>query len=157
VQRVAVIGPVAAGKTTLGRALAEHLDVPWIDLDHVYFGGPSIPSDEAWVEQHRALAAGDRWVISGDYRAVARDRFARTDVVVWLDPPRWWCAARAIRRHRRGAGAPLRDALGWIRRYARHGRLETERTLASFPDVRVHRFREPRNVTVDEVTAARST
>jgi adenylate kinase family enzyme len=153
-ERVAVIGPVAAGKTTLSRGLSAALGLPWVDLDDVYFGDRSSPpppwSDAAWAAHHLALVARPRWLISGDYRAVADDRFRRVDAVVWLDPPRWWCARRALRR---GGAAPRRDVLRWIRRYRRHGRVETERTLAAHPTLPVLRYRAARNVTVDEVVA----
>lgn len=146
-----MIGPVAAGKTTLGRALARELDLPFVDLDAEYVPDP--PSDADWVVQHDALVARDRWLIAGDYRAVAPARFARAELVVWLDPPRWWCATRAIRRHRRG-GAPLLVLLRWIRRYRSHGRLETERNLAAVPLVPVLRYRAARNVSAPDIVAA---
>jgi len=149
VERVAVIGPVAAGKTTLGRALAAVLDLPWIDLDDVYYADGATWTDETWAAHHRELVARDRWLVSGDYRAVAADRFARADLVVWLDPPTWWCAVRAVRRSRRGR----LDCLRWLRRYPRHGRLETERALAVWPDLDVRRFTAARNVTVADVVS----
>jgi hypothetical protein len=150
--RVAVIGPVAAGKTTLSRGLSTALGLPWIDLDDEYFGDRATPppSDAAWAANHRSLVERSRWLISGDYRAVAADRFARADAVVWLDPPRWWCARRAW--HRRGP-APILPVLRWIHRYRRHGRVETERNLAAHPDLPVLRYRAARNVSVDEVVA----
>jgi shikimate kinase len=35
VLRVVIIGPVAVGKSTVGAALAAHLEVPFVDLDEV--------------------------------------------------------------------------------------------------------------------------
>jgi len=45
------------------------------------------------ADVHRRLLEPERWIIAGDYWAVAGERFTDTDTVVWLDLPRrlcWW-------------------------------------------------------------------
>ena len=141
VKRVAVIGPVGAGKTTVGRSLSDRLGLPFVDLDDLYWRRDPVPTDAEWIEIHDAAVRQEAWVIAGDYRAVARARFAMADAVVWLDLPRRVCIAQATRRHLRGYPSGLRDCLRWIWHYRGHGRLETERTLAEFSDLPVHRIR----------------
>lgn len=140
-KRVAVIGPVGAGKTTFGRSLSKQLGVPFVDLDDLYWRRDPIPTDAEWIEIHDAAVVEDAWVIAGDYRAVARTRFAMADAVVWLDYPRRTCIVQATRRHLRGYPSRLRDCLRWIWAYPGHGRRETERTLAEFTELPVHRLR----------------
>jgi adenylate kinase family enzyme len=141
VRRVAVIGPVAAGKTTFARRLGAGLGLPVIDLDDVYWREPHQPSPEAWAAEHARLLAGPAWVIAGDYRATAPERLAAADTVVWLDLPVTTCVVRALRRHRRGYPAPLLASVRWILRYSRHGRRETEHNLAGIEGSGMHRVR----------------
>jgi adenylate kinase family enzyme len=44
------------------------------------------------------VAAGDAWVIDGNYRAVQDLVLARADTVVWMDLPRPLVMSRIIRR-----------------------------------------------------------
>jgi adenylate kinase family enzyme len=79
--------------------LAAHLDAPWIELDSIYHqpGWNPLPAPDfrARVE---ALAAGDAWVIDGNYTAVRDLVWARADTVVWIDLPRPLVMRRIIGR-----------------------------------------------------------
>ncbi len=97
---------------------------------------------------HSELISGDRWIVSGDYRAVAEARFQAADAVVWLDLPRSTCLARATVRKVKGNPAPLLESWRWIRRYASHGRRDTATALASSRlTCSVYRLRSPYDVT----------
>jgi adenylate kinase family enzyme len=104
VQRVSVVGNSGSGKSTLAAALAEHLPAPWIELDSIFHqpGWAELPGAEfrARVE---ALAAGDAWVIDGNYSAVRDLVWARADTVVWIDLPRPLVMYRIISRTLRRA------------------------------------------------------
>ena len=75
--RIHLVGGSGAGKTTLGRRLAERLQLPFIDLDELYW-------EPGWREVgHAELArrlaphlAGPGWVVAGNY-------FATTEALVW--------------------------------------------------------------------------
>jgi hypothetical protein len=129
VTRLAIIGPVASGKTTLARRLGQLLDLPVHDLDDYYWHREVRPTEAEWAATHRELLAGDRWIIAGDYRAVAPERFGAADIVIWLDLPRRTCLVRATRRKLRGNPTPLLDSWRWIWRYPTHGRRETAAVL----------------------------
>jgi adenylate kinase family enzyme len=131
VNRIAIVGPVASGKTTLAARLGSSLDLPVFDLDDYYWRHVPPPTDEEWVATHRELVGGERWIISGDYRAVAEPRFRAADAVVWLDLPRSTCLIRATFRKLKGNPTPLVDSWRWIWRYATRGRRDTATTLSS--------------------------
>jgi adenylate kinase family enzyme len=125
-ERIAVIGPVASGKSTLARYLGSRLGLPVVELDDIYWGEDRAFSDDEWPTVHRRLLEPERWIIAGDYRAVAGERFAAADMVVWLDLPRpvcWWRAC--LRRNSVSKIACIR----WIWRYPAHGRRQTIASL----------------------------
>ncbi len=89
-RRVFVTGTSGNGKTTLARALAERLGVPYTELDALHHG----PNwTEATAEELRgrvevAMAASDGWVLDGSYETKLGDVvWERSDTVVWLDLP----------------------------------------------------------------------
>jgi adenylate kinase family enzyme len=91
VRRVSVIGVSGAGKTTVGRAIADALDLPFLELDGVYHqpGWTELPPDR-FRASVALFVAGDGWVVDGNYTASgALDLvWENADTVVWLDLPR---------------------------------------------------------------------
>ena len=145
--RVAIVGPVASGKTTLAARLGSILGLPVIDLDDYYWCQSPLPTNEQWAARHSALISGDRWIISGDYRAVANARFDAADTVIWLDLPRSKCIFRVTARKLKGHPTPLIDSWRWIWRYPTHGRPDTKAALAnSCLTCTIHRLRSPSDV-----------
>jgi adenylate kinase family enzyme len=141
------VGPVASGKTTLAARLGSILGLPVIDLDDYYWRQTPLPTDEQWAARHAELIKGDRWIISGDYRAVAPVRFHAADAVVWLDLPRAICICRATARKLKGNPTPLVNSWRWIWRYANHGRPDTATALASSDlTCTIHRLRSSSDV-----------
>ena len=100
-RRVVVLASASGnGKTTFGRALAEKLDVPFVELDALVHGPGWVetPDDElrALVEP---IVAGEGWVVDGAYQRKLGDLVLRsTDTVVWLDLPMRVWLPRLVRR-----------------------------------------------------------
>lgn len=99
-QRIQIIGPSCAGKTTLGRELGARLGLPVTDLDDLWWSPGWVECGHpAMRERLVPLAASPAWVVSGNY-------FASTEPVLWprvqwliaLDFPLGLVTARAIRR-----------------------------------------------------------
>jgi adenylate kinase family enzyme len=96
---VSVVGSPGSGKTTVGRALAGALDVPFIELDSIFHQPGWVELDrEVFRSRVREAADADSWVIDGNYSAVRGLVWARADTVVFLDVPRRKAMASVIRR-----------------------------------------------------------
>lgn len=104
VQRVSVVGNSGSGKSTLAAALAARIDAPWIELDSIHHqpGWTPLPRNE-FRSCVATLAAGERWVIDGNYTAVRDLVWARADTVVWIDLPRLLVMRRVTGRTLRRA------------------------------------------------------
>lgn len=161
-RRVSVIGTTGSGKTTFGRALAARLGVPFVELDALFWEANWTPAaDEVFRRRVAEAAAGERWVIDGNYSRIARDLvWARADTVVWLDLPLrvtlWRILLRTLRRVRSGeelwsgSRESVRNAflsrdsllLFALRTHrGRRGRVTRRLALPEHAHLRVHRFR----------------
>ena len=151
-QRILVIGSPGAGKSTLASRIAGRLDLPLIHLDREYFGpGWTTPTKPEWRERVAALAARPSWVMDGNYASTFDIRVPRATAIVWLDLPRWRCAAGVLWRVAENYGR-VRPDLGpdcverfdwsfmrWIWAYPRRMRPKTARLLERLrPDQRVY-------------------
>jgi adenylate kinase family enzyme len=100
-RRVAVIASASGnGKTTLGRALAARLGVPFVELDSLVHGPDwaETPDEElrAIVEP---IVHSDGWVVDGTYRTkIGNLVLDAADTIVWLDLPVHVWAPRLLRR-----------------------------------------------------------
>jgi adenylate kinase family enzyme len=86
---VSVVGNSGSGKSRLARELAAILEVPHLELDGLNHqpGWEPLPKDE-FQRIVAAKAAGDGWVIDGNYSSVQPLVWARADTVAWLDLPK---------------------------------------------------------------------
>lgn len=104
--RILVVGSTGAGKSTLGRALAAKLSIPHVELDALHWEPEWVPAPrEVFRARTAAAAAGEEWVVDGNYKSGVRDiLWPRANVLVWIDLPlhvhlrrllkrtlrRWW-------------------------------------------------------------------
>ncbi|HEY6957223.1 MAG TPA: adenylate kinase [Candidatus Limnocylindria bacterium] len=88
-RRVSVIGNTGSGKSTVARALAERLRVPYVELDALHWGpGWTEATGEQLVARVAPIVAQDAWVIDGMYyRKLGGLVPRRADTIVWIDPP----------------------------------------------------------------------
>src|SRR6202051_2059687 len=119
-KRVVVVGPGAAGKTTLAARLAEITRLPLIELDQLFLRPrlAATPPGE-WAAIQRKLAARESWIMDGDLGPydVVDVRLQAADTIVFLDFSPARCAWRAIRRSRERA-----DFWWWLLTYRRRSR-----------------------------------
>lgn len=95
-QRILVTGNAGAGKTTLARALAAHLGLPYAGLDRIVWrpGWQPTPTPERRAME-ASLASGERWVVDGVSDLILH----AADTVVFLDYSRRQCFWRVLRRN----------------------------------------------------------
>jgi adenylate kinase family enzyme len=96
-RRVLVAGGSGSGKSTLARRLARQLDLPYTEIDSLYHG-PDWTPRETFLQDVRAVAAGERWASEWQYDAARPVLLARCDLMVWLDLPRALTTWRVVRR-----------------------------------------------------------
>lgn len=81
-----MIGTSGSGKTTFGRRLSEVLDLPFLEMDALFWGpGWSFPDDPEMFSRLEAALEGEDWVLDGNYTRTREIKWARVQVVVWLD------------------------------------------------------------------------
>lgn len=159
-QRILLLGPGGAGKSTLARRLGDRLGLPVVHLDREHWQPGWVEPDPAWWASRLAeLAAAERWVMDGNYGRHLASRLARADTVLLLLPPTTTCLRRVVGRwlaHRGGTrpdmapGCPEQvtfEFLHWIATFRFHSLPRLERQLAALPPtVAVHVLRSTRDV-----------
>jgi adenylate kinase family enzyme len=97
--RINVIGTSGSGKTTFGRELASVLQIPFIELDAIFWGPDwSEPDDSELFPKLSAALSGDNWVLDGNYSRTLDIKWERVDSVIWLDFSFPRTVAQAIKR-----------------------------------------------------------
>lgn len=98
-QRIAVVGPCGAGKSTLARRLGARTGLPVTHLDALFWlPGWKESRPEEFDAKLTVVAAGERWIIEGNYARTLPIRLARADAVIIVDAPRVTCVWRAFTR-----------------------------------------------------------
>jgi adenylate kinase family enzyme len=100
IERVVIVGTGGAGKTTLARALADHIGGEVVALDTIAWKQRRrVPDDVAAAELCQRLEELDRWVVDGTLPdLLSRTAVPLADQVIWLDTPRGIAARRVLRR-----------------------------------------------------------
>ena len=98
-QRVLVIGPCGAGKSTLASALNGRLGFPLFHMDQLNWKPGWVESSKDEIRRKlEAITAADRWIIDGTYGGTLGQRLARADQVIYLDYPISLCVRRLLTR-----------------------------------------------------------
>ena len=100
--KIQIIGYSGSGKSTLARELGEIANIPVLHLDNTHFYGDW---QERTVEEQSEIvrsfiSENNSWVIDGNYTSVATERFAMTDLTIFMDFGRLHCFFAAYRRSR---------------------------------------------------------
>ena len=84
--RINVIGTSGSGKTTFGRQLAHALDLPFIEMDAIYWGPDWVrPPDEVFYKKLSAVLEAESWVLDGNYTRTISFKWDRVQAVIWLN------------------------------------------------------------------------
>lgn len=166
--RVVIVGSSCAGKTTFAQALAQARSCICVDLDDLFWGPDWTPQPQAeFLHSVAQAAAGDTWVVAGNY-GMARDiLWSRATTVVWLNfslPLVLWRGVRRTvkrvvsrqelfqgnRESFRRAFLSRESILWWIVSTHRRRRQEFERLRESghFPQIEWMEARNPTEAAV---------
>ena len=98
-ERILVLGPCGAGKSTLAVKLGDKLGLPVIHLDKEFWRAGWVEPDPAeWAAEVEKLIARPRWVMDGNYGGTLARRLERAELVVNLDYPQRVFFPRMVRR-----------------------------------------------------------
>lgn len=116
--KILVTGFSGSGKSYLAKKLADHFDLPLLYLDNVQFYGDW---QERTLEEKNQivrdfLAKNDSWVIDGNYSNVAPERFALSDITIYLKYNRVFCYSSCLKRYFKHIGKK-RESLGCIEKF----------------------------------------
>lgn len=98
-ERISVVGPTCAGKTTLGKEISRSRNVPFYDLDEINYGPLwTKKAPDEFRKRTAEAASGPLWVISGKYSVVQDLIWNRASGVVWINLGFWTTFFRLLRR-----------------------------------------------------------
>jgi energy-coupling factor transporter ATP-binding protein EcfA2 len=91
--RIVVVGTSGSGKSTMAKALANALGVPHVEMDAINWQAGwrdlAVHEPEEFFRRVADAAAGEAWVIDGNYTKVRAALWPRATAFVWMDPERW--------------------------------------------------------------------
>jgi adenylate kinase family enzyme len=102
-RRINVIGTSGSGKSTFARRLADQLNLPYVEMDRLFWGANWIKSDDQeFLARVQAAVDEPTWVLDGNYTRTIPVKWAQVDLVIWLDYPfhttMWQAIKRAVTR-----------------------------------------------------------
>jgi len=84
--RINVIGTSGSGKSTLSKRIATKLDIPYIEMDRLYWGPNwTEPAPEEYGPRVEKAVAQPDWVLDGNYSRTNHIKWQRADMIVWVD------------------------------------------------------------------------
>ncbi len=119
--RIMIMGPTNAGKSTLAVAISNTLSIPAIHLD-AFRHLPNTDWQQRPTSEFHALhdeaITGDAWVIDGNYSRTIPQRLARATGIILIDDALWRRYYRYFRRtlghgERLGALDGNKDTIKW--------------------------------------------
>ena len=121
-QRIVILGPSNAGKSTLARSLSEKLAIPAVHLDqlrHLPNTDWQQRPEEEFAALHDAAIMSESWVMEGNYSRLMPQRIGRATGAILVTSNRWLRLARYLRRTlineaaRAGHLEGARDSIKW--------------------------------------------
>lgn len=85
-KRIAIIGGCGTGKSTLSKNLAKETGLPVYHLDATNYHANWVARDKDERDSMiRDIISKEEWITDGTYRTTMDERFARADLIIYLD------------------------------------------------------------------------
>lgn len=110
-QKIAIVGPSGAGKTTLAKKLSSTHDIKALHLDRLFWqrDWEKIPRDKR-IDILQKRVQEKQWIIEGTYINSTNLHLLEADTIIFLDIPLLVCLPRIIKRyHKYHDGSRRRD------------------------------------------------
>lgn len=116
--KILVVGYSGSGKSTFAKIISQNYNLPLLYLDTVQFYGDW---EMRTLEEQNQIVRdfiknNDNWVIDGNYRRVAPERFDLADTIFNLRMNRIYCYLMAYKRYRDNRGKK-RESLGVVEKF----------------------------------------
>ena len=97
--RINVMGTSGSGKTSVARRIAKKLNIPYVELDELFWKPNWTEStDEEFFPKLEEALSVDGWVLDGNYTRTIPIKWKRCRMVVYLDLPFHIVLYRIIKR-----------------------------------------------------------
>ena len=97
--RINVVGTSGSGKSTFARRIADRLNVPYVEIDALFWkpNWTKSTDDEFFPKLEEAVSSDD-WVLDGNYDRTRPIKWEHVQTVIYLDLPFIVVLYRIIRR-----------------------------------------------------------
>ena len=97
--RINVVGTAGSGKSTISKRIAQKLDVPYVQLDEIFWKPNWEEScDEEFFSKVEEIVSSDGWILDGNYTRTIPIKWKRVQMVVYLDLPFYIVLYRIVKR-----------------------------------------------------------
>lgn len=97
--RINVIGTSGSGKSTFSRELANRLNLPYIEMDALYWKDDwKFANDEELMENIRKITESEKWLLDGNYNRTQPIKWKNVQTIIWLDYPFYLVFYRVLKR-----------------------------------------------------------
>ncbi len=98
-KKITIFGMPGSGKTTLGKKLSKDLSLPLHHLDKLLWDkGWKLRDKKAFLKDHNAIIKKKKWIVEGTCISTLKDRYPKSDLVIFLKPPKVLCLYRVVLR-----------------------------------------------------------
>lgn len=97
--KIAIFGRPGSGKSTLALALSKNLNLPLHHLDRYFFEANWIERNyQEFLDIQQEMVDSEKWIVDGNNPKSLEMRYAKADIVLFLNLPIWKCYWRVFRR-----------------------------------------------------------
>lgn len=97
--RIMIFGRPGSGKSTFAHAIHCILKLPLHHLDKYYFINNWVERDtQEFLDIQQSLVSSKKWIIDGNSIKTLEIRYAKADLVLYINFPRWICIYRILKR-----------------------------------------------------------